>query len=168
MFNEKDNRNINKQINLKRQGNEWKASKTKRNKQHTMTTNKKTLFRSPGRFQWSAFLATMSHSFPYFLMIFVGPLVHGVSRLAALALTWFFSHVFFVWKGMDHRNLTAQPVSTFSIMTIVTLAFSFRFRMLGPRFARPRFYLNPKHLIQRERERGTSETQPSKTNCAHK
>ena len=112
----------------------------------------KTLFRSPGRFPWSAFLATMSHSFPYFLMIFVGPLVHGVSRIAALGLSWILSHVFSVWECMHHRKLTAQPVSTVSIVSIVTLAFNFRFRILGPRVARPRFYLMSKtHYTTRQR-----------------
>ena len=62
----------------------------------------------------------MSQTFTLLLVVFLGPIVHGVSLIAAFALSESLSHVVFVGKCMHHHNPTAQQVSTFSIVAIVT------------------------------------------------
>ena len=62
----------------------------------------------------------MSQTFTFVIVVFLGPLVHGVSLIAAFALSESLSHVVFVGKCMHHRNPTAQQVSTFSIIAIAT------------------------------------------------
>ena len=64
----------------------------------------------------------MSHTFTSLLVVFLGSLVHGVSLIAAFALSESLWHVVFVGKCMHHRNPTAQQVSTFNIVAIVTSA----------------------------------------------